>query len=131
MARQESKRVEHTGETAAMPDDLFLKIINREIPADIVYETDRVLAFRDINPQAPVHILVIPKEHIRTLDDLGPEHTELAGTLLLAAVEIARQEGLSEDGYRVVISCKGAGGQMVYHIHLHLLGGRQMKWPPG
>jgi histidine triad (HIT) family protein len=131
MARQESKRAEHTGETAAMPDDLFLKIINREIPADIVYETDQVLAFRDINPQAPVHILVIPKEHIRTLDDLGPEHTELAGTLLLAAVEIARQEGLSEDGYRVVISCKSAGGQMVYHIHLHLLGGRQMKWPPG
>jgi histidine triad (HIT) family protein len=131
MARQESKRVEHTGETAAMPDDLFLKIINREIPADIVYETDQVLAFRDINPQAPVHILVIPKQQIRTLDDLEQDDVELAGTLLLAAAEIARNEGLSEEGYRVVVNCKHAGGQMVYHIHLHILGGRRMNWPPG
>lgn len=114
-----------------MSEDLFLKIINREIPADIVYETDRVLAFRDINPQAPVHVLIIPKEHIRTLDDAQPAHAELLGELFLAATEIARSEGLSEDGYRVVMNCKQAGGQMVYHIHLHLLGGRQMHWPPG
>lgn len=114
-----------------MSEDLFLKIINREIPADIVLETGDVLAFRDINPQAPVHILIIPKEHIRTIDDLKPEHAEVVGKLFLAAAEIARNEGLQDDGYRVVMNCRDAGGQMVYHIHLHLLGGRQMRWPPG
>jgi histidine triad (HIT) family protein len=114
-----------------MTDELFLKIINREIPAEIVYETDEVLAFRDINPQAPVHVLIIPKERIPTINDLGPEHAELVGKLILAAAEIAREQGLSEDGYRVVMNCNEAGGQMVYHIHLHLLGGRQMTWPPG
>ena len=114
-----------------MADELFLKIINREIPADIVYETDEVLAFRDINPQAPVHILIIPKVRIPTIDELEPKHEQLAGKLILAAAEIASEQGLSEDGYRVVINCKEAGGQMVYHIHLHLLGGRQMTWPPG
>ena len=114
-----------------MPDELFLKIINREIPAEIVYETDEVLAFRDINPQAPVHILIIPKERIATIDDLEPKHAELVGNLILTATEIACEQGLSEDGYRLVLNCKQAGGQMVYHIHLHLLGGRQMRWPPG
>lgn len=114
-----------------MSDDLFLKIINREIPADIVYETDEILAFRDINPQAPVHILIIPKRQIPTLDDLQPEDTELAGRLLLAAIEIARNEGLSEDGYRLVANCRSAGGQQVFHLHVHLLGGRNMRWPPG
>ncbi len=114
-----------------MSDELFLKIINREIPAEIVYETDELLAFRDINPQAPVHILIIPKQRIPTIDDLQPEHAELVGKLILAAAEIAREEGLSEDGYRLVMNCRAAGGQMVFHIHLHLLGGRQMTWPPG
>ncbi len=114
-----------------MSDELFLKIINREIPAEIVYETDEVLAFRDINPQAPVHILIIPKVRIPTTNDLETEHEQLAGKLILAAAEIAREQGLSEDGYRIVINCNQAGGQMVYHIHLHLLGGRQMTWPPG
>ncbi len=114
-----------------MSDELFLKIINREIPADIVCETDELLAFRDINPQAPVHILIIPKEMIPTTDDLEPKHAELIGKLILTAAEIAREEGLSEDGYRLVMNCNRAGGQMVYHIHLHLLGGRQMTWPPG
>jgi len=114
-----------------MSDDLFLKIISREIPADIVYETNRVLAFRDINPQAPVHILVIPKQHIRTLDEAEPSHAELIGELFLAAANIARQEGFNKEGYRVVMNCNQAGGQMVYHIHVHLLGGRQMHWPPG
>jgi len=114
-----------------MSEDLFLRIIDRQIPADIVFETDDVLAFRDINPQAPVHILIIPKLHIRTLDDIKPEHAELIGKLYLAAVEIAKAEGLDTAGYRVVMNCKDAGGQMVYHIHLHLLGGRQMSWPPG
>jgi histidine triad (HIT) family protein len=114
-----------------MSKDLFLKIINREIPADIVYETREILAFRDINPQAPVHILIIPKEHIETTDDLTVAHENVLGKLLLAATEIARNEGISEKGYRLVINCKEDGGQLVYHIHIHLLGGRQMHWPPG
>jgi len=114
-----------------MPDDLFLKIIKREIPADIVYESNEILAFRDINPQAPVHILIIPKERIPTLNDGKQTHTDVLGRLLLAAAEIARAEGVAESGYRVVMNCNSAGGQMVYHIHLHLLGGRQMTWPPG
>lgn len=114
-----------------MPDDLFLKIINREIPADIVYETEDILAFRDINPQAPIHFLIIPKEHIRTINDVQESHAELIGKLFLAAAELAMREGVADDGYRVVMNCNRAGGQAVYHIHLHLLGGRQMGWPPG
>jgi len=119
------------GDRIVMADELFLKIINREIPAEIVYETDEILAFRDINPQAPLHVLIIPKQRISTLNDLEPEHAELMGKLILTAAEIAREQGLSEEGYRVVMNCNKAGGQMVYHIHLHLLGGRQMTWPPG
>ncbi len=114
-----------------MSEDLFLKIIAREIPADIVYETDDVLAFRDISPQAPVHILIIPKQKIRTINDIEPGHAELIGKLFLAAREIAEREGLSEDGYRVVMNCNEAAGQAVFHIHLHLLGGRNLTWPPG
>lgn len=114
-----------------MSEDLFLKIIQREIPADIVYESDDVLAFRDINPQAPVHVLIIPKTRIRTIDDIRDDQAELVGNLLIAARDIARNEGLSEEGYRVVMNCKEAAGQMVFHIHLHLLGGRAMSWPPG
>jgi histidine triad (HIT) family protein len=114
-----------------MSDDLFLKIIDREIPADIVYETDDVLAFRDINPQAPLHVLIIPKIHIATMNDLDNSHHELVGKLFQAAQDIARTEGVDEAGYRVVMNCNEAGGQAVYHIHLHLLGGRQMGWPPG
>lgn len=114
-----------------MSENLFLKIIKREIPADIVYETEDVLAFRDINPQAPVHILIIPKVHIRTVNDLMTDQAELIGKLFLAAKEIAQKEGLSEDGYRLVMNCNEAAGQMVFHIHLHLLGGRVFTWPPG
>jgi len=114
-----------------MADDLFLKIINREIPADIIYETDEILAFRDINPQAPTHVLIIPKEHIPTMNDLDPGHSNLVGKLFLTAAELAEREGIAQDGYRVVMNCNKAGGQAVYHIHLHLLGGRQMGWPPG
>jgi len=114
-----------------MSDDLFLRIIDRDIPADIVYETDELLAFRDIDPQAPTHILIIPKEHIRTVNDLESAHAELVGKMFLAAAELARSEGFEEDGYRLVMNCGSQGGQAVYHIHLHLLGGRQMGWPPG
>jgi len=112
-----------------MTDCLFCKMANGEIKPDIVYEDNTVLSFRDINPQAPVHILIIPKRHIATLNDL--DDVELAGTLLLTASKIARQENLAEDGYRTVFNCNKQGGQEVYHIHLHLLGGRQMTWPPG
>lgn len=114
-----------------MSDDLFLKIIERQIPADIVYETEEILAFRDINPQAPTHVLIIPKEPIRTINDVQDDHAELIGKLFLVAAELAEKEGIAEDGYRVVMNCNKAGGQAVYHIHLHLLGGRQMTWPPG
>lgn len=114
-----------------MSDELFQKIIKREIPADIVHETDAVLAFRDINPQAPVHVLIIPKEHVRTINDIEPEHEALVGKLFTAAKEIAAQENIAEEGYRVVMNCNGAAGQTVFHIHLHLLGGRPLAWPPG
>ena len=110
---------------------IFDKIIAREIPADIVHEDDEVLAFRDINPQAPVHVLFIPKRPIATLDAAQPSDAELVGRLVLAAAAYARREGFAERGYRVVMNCNADGGQTVFHIHLHLLAGRTMKWPPG
>jgi len=111
---------------------IFTKIINKEIPADIVYETDNVLAFRDINPQAPVHILIIPKIEIKTIREIkGTKHSHLLGDMYDAANKISLNEGISEDGFRLVFNCGDNGGQDVYHIHMHLLGGRKMKWPPG
>ena len=109
-----------------MSDDLFLKIIDREIPADIVYETDDLLAFRDIAPKAPTHILIIPKTHIRTVNDIEPEHAELVGKMFLVAAELADQEGIAEDGYRLVVNCNRHGGQVVFHLHMHLLGGEKL-----
>lgn len=114
-----------------MSEDLFEKIVEREIPADIVWENDELLAFRDINPQAPVHILVIPKRKIRTLNDLTEDDAGLVGRMVLAATDIAKSEGIAEDGYRLNFNCNEAAGQSVWHIHLHLLGGREMGWPPG
>ena len=114
-----------------MSDCLFCKIIEREIPGDIVYENEHVLAFNDINPVAPVHILIIPKEHISTLNDLEENHTQTMGELFLAAKVIASKEGLSDSGYRTVFNCNEDAQQTVFHIHLHLLGGRKMTWPPG
>jgi histidine triad (HIT) family protein len=110
-----------------MSETIFSKIIKREIPADIVYEDDEILAFRDINPQAPVHVLVIPKEEIATANDIRPEQTELVGRMVLTAQKIASDEGISEDGYRLVINCNQHGCQEVFHLHLHLLGGRQLR----
>lgn len=110
---------------------IFCKVAQREIPADVLLETARLLAFRDNNPQAPTHVLIIPKHHIPTLEDLGPDDAALIGDLYLAAQQIARQEGIAEDGYRTVINCGQKAGQSVFHIHLHLLGGRSMQWPPG
>jgi histidine triad (HIT) family protein len=114
-----------------MTDCLFCKFVNGEIEPDKVYEDDHVLAFRDINPQAPTHILVIPKKHISTLNDLQAEDEALVGKLYLAAQKIAVDEGIAEDGYRTVMNCNELAGQTVFHIHLHLLGGRGMAWPPG
>jgi histidine triad (HIT) family protein len=115
-----------------MSETIFTKIIKRDIPADIVYETDNILAFRDINPQAPVHILIIPKQEIETILEInGTEHASLLGEMYDAANKIAKEEGISEDGFRLVFNCGNNGGQEVYHIHMHLLGGRKMKWPPG
>jgi histidine triad (HIT) family protein len=112
-------------------DTIFGKIIRKEIPANIVFEDDLCLAFTDINPQAPTHILVIPKQPIATLSDVTPEDKALLGHLLLKVKQVADQVGLSEDGYRVVINSGTNGGQTVFHLHLHLLGGRSMQWPPG
>ena len=114
-----------------MTDTLFAKIIRREIPADIVYEDDDVLAFRDIHPQAPVHVLFIPKRPFATLNDVGAADAALLGRLMLAAAGWAKSQGFADDGYRVVMNCNRDGGQTVFHIHLHLLAGRAMHWPPG
>ncbi|HCF26708.1 MAG TPA: histidine triad nucleotide-binding protein [Cyanobacteria bacterium UBA11049] len=111
-------------------DTIFGKIARREIPADIVYEDETAIAFKDVNPQAPVHILVIPKQPIPGLSDAESQDRDLMGHLLLTAKRVAQQAGL-DNGYRVVINTGADGGQTVYHLHLHILGGRQMKWPPG
>jgi len=112
-------------------DCLFCKILNGDIPADIVYESDSAIAFRDINPQAPTHVLIIPRKHIATINDLNEEDQEIVGSLYLAAKDIARAEGLSDEGYRAVMNCNEGAGQSVFHIHLHVLGGRALTWPPG
>lgn len=115
-----------------MAETIFSKIIKKEIPADIVFESESILAFRDINPQTPSHILIIPKIVIPTVRDLnGIEHGSLLGEMVDVANKIAKDEGISEDGFRLVFNCGDNGGQEVYHLHLHLLGGREMQWPPG
>jgi histidine triad (HIT) family protein len=114
-----------------MSDTIFGKIAAGEVAADIVYQDEDVVAFRDLGPQAPVHVLVIPRKPIATLNDLAPEDAELVGKMFLAAKKVAEQEGIAEAGYRTVVNCNAAGGQSVYHLHLHLLGGRPMQWPPG
>ncbi len=114
-----------------MTDCLFCKIINKKINSDILFEDDDVLAFRDINPQAPIHILIVPKKHISTINDLQQEDEGLTGKITLTAQSLAKQENIDENGYRLVFNCNSDGGQEVYHIHLHLLGGRRMQWPPG
>jgi len=110
---------------------IFGKIIRGEIPSDKVYEDDRALAFKDINPAAPVHILVIPKEHIVNLLDAEEDHAELLGHLMLVAAKVAREQGLEEDGFRLVANNGAGAGQTVFHLHLHIIGGRSLSWPPG
>ena len=110
-----------------MAENIFSKIIKHELSADIVYEDDEVIAFRDISPQAPVHVLVVPKTEIATVNEIKPEQAELIGKMVLAAQKIAADEGIAEDGYRLVINCNQHGCQEVFHLHLHLLGGRQLR----
>ena len=112
-------------------DCLFCRILAGDIPADIVYESETALAFRDINPQAPTHVLIIPRQHVATINDIDEADEALVGSLFSAAREIAKQEGLSDEGYRAVMNCNEAAGQTVFHLHLHLLGGRELRWPPG
>ncbi|MCW9014280.1 MAG: histidine triad nucleotide-binding protein [Gammaproteobacteria bacterium] len=114
-----------------MTDCIFCKIIAGEIPGDIIYQDDDVLAFRDLNPQAPTHALVIPKKHISTINDIQSDDAELVGKMFLAAQKIAKDDGIAEPGYRTVMNCNSGAGQTVFHIHLHVLGGRAMSWPPG
>ena len=114
-----------------MSNCLFCKILAGEIPSKKVYENESVYAFRDISPQAPTHVLIVPRLHIPTINAIDTEHAELMGQLYLAAKHIAKAEGLSEAGYRVVMNCNEGAGQTVFHIHLHLLGGRRLQWPPG
>jgi histidine triad (HIT) family protein len=114
-----------------MADTIFSKIIDKSLPADIVFENEDVLAFRDISPQAPTHILIIPKKQIATVNDVTDGDAVLIGKLFLAAKEIAKAEGLSDDGYRLVVNCNEGAGQTVFHLHVHLIGGRPLNWPPG
>ncbi|MSR37104.1 MAG: histidine triad nucleotide-binding protein [Gemmatimonadetes bacterium] len=116
-----------------MPDTscLFCRIARGEIPAKLVHQDDRLVAFRDINPQAPTHILIIPREHVATLNDLTPSHQSVLGDMHLLAGALARAEGIADQGWRVVLNCGADAGQTVFHLHMHLLGGRPFNWPPG
>jgi histidine triad (HIT) family protein len=114
-----------------MTDCVFCRILNGDIAAEFVFESDSAVAFRDTNPQAPTHVLIIPRKHISTINDIDYSDHAAVGSLFTAAREIAAREGLADDGYRVVMNCNEAAGQSVFHIHLHLLGGRLLNWPPG
>ena len=110
-----------------MSESIFTRIIKRELPADFVYEDDQIVAFRDINPQAPTHVLVVPRVEIPTVNDIVPEQAELIGRMVLVAQKIAADEGIAEDGYRLVVNCNEHGCQEVFHLHMHLIGGRQLR----
>ena len=114
-----------------MKDCLFCNIINKSVPAKIVFENNSVLAFEDIKPQAPVHVLIIPKKHILSINDIEFEDREVCGEMLLAAKKIAKDLKINDSGYRTIFNTNQDGGQTVFHIHMHLLGGRKLKWPPG
>lgn len=114
----------------AKPECLFCKIINKEIPADVVFEDDQILAIKDIAPAAPVHVLLIPKIHIDSLNEIGTEHLQLMGRIQLAASQLASELGIAEQGYRLVNNCGSWGGQAIFHLHYHLLGGKELGWPP-
>jgi histidine triad (HIT) family protein len=119
------------GDYVNKEDCIFCKIIKNQIPCEIIYEDDKVLGFKDISPQAPVHVVIIPKEHVDDLNDLSEEQAEVVGHIFIVAKKIAKKLSVSESGYRVVTNCGEAAGQSVQHIHFHLLGGRMLQWPPG
>ena len=114
-----------------MDNCLFCKMVSGQIKPQTVYESDQVLAFRDISPQAPVHILVIPKAHIATLNDIDTSHAAVLGEMMLTATQVAKQEKIAESGFRIVMNCNADAGQSVFHIHMHVMGGRTLHWPPG
>ena len=115
-----------------MKDDcVFCKIANKELKADIIYEDEDIIGFKDINPQAPVHLVFIPRKHVGTLNDISPEDARLLGKILIKIKDVAGENKIAEDGYRVVINCNKGAGQEVFHLHVHLLGGRSFSWPPG
>ena len=114
-----------------MADCLFCKIVNGDIPGAIVYKDDRLVAFKDINPQAPMHVLIVPRRHIATLNDLTPGDDGLIGEMVRRAAALAGEQGYADSGYRTVLNCNEGAGQSVFHIHLHVLGGRTLGWPPG
>lgn len=114
-----------------MASCLFCRIVSGDVPASKVFEDDRVVAFDDINPQAPMHVLVVPRTHVATLNDLASGHDELVGALVRTGAAIAKDRGFDQTGYRTVFNCNAGAGQTVFHIHLHVLGGRTMSWPPG
>ena len=112
-------------------DCIFCKIISGEIPAEIIHRDDEIVAFRDINPKAPVHFLIVPVKHIETVTDISTDDEQLVGKMVFVAKQLCEKEGISESGFRMVFNCREHGGQEVYHLHLHVLGGRAMRWPPG
>ena len=114
-----------------MPDCLFCKIVEGDVPASIVHRDEHLIAFKDINPQAPLHVLIVPRRHIASLNALSPEDDDLVGEMVRRAAAIAREHGVADTGYRTVFNCNADAGQTVFHIHLHVLGGRGLSWPPG
>ena len=128
---EEGKWSDCMNEVGENNDCLFCKIVEKKIPADIVYESEDIIAFKDIEPKAPIHCLIIPKKHISTINDINGSNSNIIGLMYEAAAQLARTLNVDKDGYRVVMNCNSNGGQTVYHIHLHFLAGRQLSWPPG
>ena len=128
---EEGKWSDHMNEVGENNDCLFCRIVEKKVPADIVYESDDLIAFKDIEPRAPIHCLIIPKKHISTINDIDRSNSNIIGLMYEAAAQLARSFNVDKEGYRVVMNCNSNGGQTVYHIHLHFLAGRQLSWPPG
>ena len=128
---EEGRWSDYMNEVEENNDCLFCKIVEKKIPADIVYESEDIIAFKDIEPKAPIHCLIIPKKHISTINDIDGSNSNIIGLMYEAAAQLARTLNVDKDGYRVVMNCNSNGGQTVYHIHLHFLAGRQLNWPPG
>jgi len=128
---EEGKWSDHMNEVGENNDCLFCRIVEKKVPADIVYESDDVIAFKDIEPKAPIHCLIIPKKHISTINDIDGSNSNIIGLMYEAVAQLAGSFNVDKEGYRVVMNCNSNGGQTVFHIHLHFLAGRQLSWPPG